>query len=315
MARRLRLESETGIYHVINRGNYKSPVFRSERTKQAFLKCLGEACDRVGWIVHAWAIMSNHYHLALATPRANLSEGMCWLQGTFATRFNRFRQEHGHIFQGRYKGLVVDPIDGLGPLCHYIHLNPVRAQICRTADLAHYRWTSFHWLFQPALRPPWFQPAPALYHAGGLLDHGEGHRCYLAYLDWLAEDQPAQKRMRFDGMSRGWIIGPDDLAKAIALEHRELAGHGPRLAIELQTARESIWTEKLDQVLHDLRRQRGDIPSSGKSADWKLAAAARMKALTTATNRWLAHQLQMGNQHEVSRKVNAWVRASSAVQD
>ena len=71
--------------------------------------------------------MSNHYHLAISTPRANLIEGMKWLQGTFATRFNRFRNERGHLFQGRYKSLVVEPEVGLGPLCHYIHLNPVQA--------------------------------------------------------------------------------------------------------------------------------------------------------------------------------------------
>jgi len=67
MARRLRLESEAGIYHVINRGNYRSAVFRAEETKQAFLTCVGETCERTGWLVHGWTIMSNHYHLAVST--------------------------------------------------------------------------------------------------------------------------------------------------------------------------------------------------------------------------------------------------------
>jgi len=107
MARPLRLELQDGVYHVLNRGNYRTDIFRAEKTKAAFLKCLGEACDKTGWRVHAWCIMSNHYHLALSTPRANLGEGMRWLQGTFATRFNRMRQERGHLFQGRYKSLVV----------------------------------------------------------------------------------------------------------------------------------------------------------------------------------------------------------------
>ena len=81
MARPLRIESEDGVYHVLNRGNYRADLFRAEGTKTAFLKCLGEACVRTGWRVHAWGIMSNHYHLAVSTPRANLVEGMQWLQG------------------------------------------------------------------------------------------------------------------------------------------------------------------------------------------------------------------------------------------
>ena len=120
MARKLRLESEGGIYHVISRGNYRAPVFRADKTKAAFLNCLDEACAKTGWRVHAWCLMSNHYHLAVETPRANLVEGMRWLQGTFSVRFNRLRQESGHLFQGRYKSLLVDPVGGLGPLCHYI---------------------------------------------------------------------------------------------------------------------------------------------------------------------------------------------------
>jgi len=68
MARPLRLESEAGVYHVLNRVNYRADIFRGEKTKQAFLDCLGEACVKTGWRVHAWCLMSNHYHLALSTP-------------------------------------------------------------------------------------------------------------------------------------------------------------------------------------------------------------------------------------------------------
>src|SRR5450432_1744377 len=135
MARPLRLESADGVYHVLNRGNYRAAIFRTQKTKQAFLQCLDEACRKTRWRVHAWCLMSNHFHLAVATPEANLVDGMRWLQGTFATRFNRLRSERGHLFQGRYKSLVVDPDGVLGPLCHYIHLNPVRAKLCTVAEL------------------------------------------------------------------------------------------------------------------------------------------------------------------------------------
>jgi len=152
------LESEVGVYHVLNRGNYRANIFRAEKAKLAFLKCLDEACPKTGWRVQAWCIMPHHYHLAVATPQANLVEGMRWLQGTFATRFNRLRQERGHLFQGRYKSLFVDPADGLGPLCHYIHLNPVRARLCPVAALPAQRWASIGWLLEPRQRPTWYDP-------------------------------------------------------------------------------------------------------------------------------------------------------------
>lgn len=129
--------SESGVYQVLNRGNYRTDIFRSAKAKGAFLTCLGEACAKTGWVVHAWCVMSNHYHLAVSAPGASLAR-VRWLQGTFSTRFNRLRNERGHLFQGRYKSLLVDPDGGLGPLCHYIHLNPVRAKLRPISDLPAY---------------------------------------------------------------------------------------------------------------------------------------------------------------------------------
>jgi putative transposase len=93
MARPLRMESEDGVYRVLNRSNYRADIFRTQKAKAAFMRCLGEACTRTGWEVHAWCVMSNPYHLAVSTPRANLVEGMRWWQGVFASRFDRMLQE------------------------------------------------------------------------------------------------------------------------------------------------------------------------------------------------------------------------------
>ncbi|MEO6874715.1 MAG: transposase [Opitutaceae bacterium] len=227
MSRR-RLESAGGVFHVINRGNYKAPVFASDGAKAAFLKCLGETCERAKWQVHAWCLMSNHYHLAIKTPLANLAEGMGWFQSTFASRFNRLRNERGHLFQGRYKSLVVDPNQGLGPVCHYIHLNPVEAGLCKVEALPEDRWTSLSWLFRPRARPHWYEPWPALAHAGDLPDNSAGWRNYLAYLAWLAADEPARKEQQFEAMCRGWIIGGLEFAKTVMRQRQELPGQGPR---------------------------------------------------------------------------------------
>jgi len=310
MPRKLRLEAEGGIYHVINRGNYRADIFRSEKTKAAFLVCLEEACDKTGWRVHAWCLMSNHYHLAVETPQANLVEGMRWLQGTFAVRFNRLRDERGHLFQGRYKSLAVDPADGLGALCHYIHLNPVRAKLRPVTELAEWPWSSFHWLAQPGRRRPWYRPEAALAHAGGLADTPTGRRSYTAYLAWLGENEPARKALKFDRMSAGWAIGSEQFQKELATEHREASAalRGGRGDGAMGDLAEALRQDALALALRQVGKRREDLAREGKSAPWKLAVAAALKNRTTATNRWLGENLHLGALHEVSRKVSAWAK-------
>jgi len=126
MPRPLRFEYEGALYHVLNPGNYRSWIFEDDGAKASFEKALFEACERSGWILHAYCVMGNHYHLALETPQPNLSEGIRWLQGAYATRCNRYRKESGHLFQGRFKSIVVEDGERLAWLCHYIHLNPAR---------------------------------------------------------------------------------------------------------------------------------------------------------------------------------------------
>ena len=97
MACTLRLEADDGIYPVLNRGNCWADIFRADKTKAAFLQCLGEVCGKTGWRVHGWCLLSNHSHLAVETPPGNLVGGIPWLQGTFSARFNRRRGERGHL--------------------------------------------------------------------------------------------------------------------------------------------------------------------------------------------------------------------------
>src|ERR1035437_3443927 len=140
MSRKLRLEYPGACYHVINRGNYRTAIFKTEGAQAAFEACLFEACAKSNWVLHAFVVMSNHYHLALETPDGNLVVGMQWLQATFANRFNKLRGERGHLFQGRYKALLVEAGGPLGQVCHYLHLNPVRAGIVLPAELKTYRY-------------------------------------------------------------------------------------------------------------------------------------------------------------------------------
>jgi len=89
---------------------------RDGRARQSFLTCLEEACSSMDWRLYAWCLMGNHYHLCIETPHPNLVEGMRWLQSTFANRFNRFRKSNGHVFQGRYKAILLDG-DAVGAVC------------------------------------------------------------------------------------------------------------------------------------------------------------------------------------------------------
>ena len=107
MARKLRIQYEGAIYHLMSRGDHREDIFLGDHDRELFLKSLGEACAKTDWQVHAWCLMKNHFHLVVETPKANLAEGMKWLLGTYTSRFNRRHKLFGHLFSGRYKSLIV----------------------------------------------------------------------------------------------------------------------------------------------------------------------------------------------------------------
>ena len=131
MARKLRVEYAGAIYHVVNRGDRRQPIFRDEADRERFVETLGEACVRSGWQVQAYCLMPNHFHLVVETPQPTLVAGMKWFLGTYTGRFNRRHKLFGHLFSGRYKALIVDG-SGRGYLrtvCDYVQLNPARAKL------------------------------------------------------------------------------------------------------------------------------------------------------------------------------------------
>jgi REP element-mobilizing transposase RayT len=298
---------------VISRGNYRSDVFAHESTKAAFLKCFHEACVKAGWVVHAWCVMSNHYHVCLETPRPNLVQGMRWLQATFALRFNRLRGERGHLFQGRYKALPVAP-ETVGAVCHYIHLNPVRAGLVGPAGLPNWPWTSIAQLTNPRQRPAWLSFAAALDHAGGLSDTPAGRRGYVACLGWLQEDEAGKKELEFERLSKGWAVGSRQFKKELLKEHSDLAGRRERGDATPDEIAEELWAERLGIYLSAVRKTELDTQADAKGADWKVVVAAVMKRTTTASNPWLAQRLHMGSPFRLSRLVTKCRTDPSAFQ-
>ncbi len=153
MARPLRIQFAGALYHVTSRGNARAPIFLGDSDRHLFLDVLGAAIERCHWLCHAYCLMTNHYHLVLETPRPNLSRGMRQLNGLYTQRFNRRHQRVGHIFQGRFTGILVERESHLLELARYVVLNPVRAGMVRAAE--DHRWSSLRAALGMAPTPRW----------------------------------------------------------------------------------------------------------------------------------------------------------------
>ena len=141
MARPLRIEFSGALYHVTARGNAQQDIYLTDDDRQEFLSLLQRACDRYHWLCHAYCLMTNHYHLLIETQTPTLSKGMKYLNGTYTQAFNRRHKRVGHVFQGRYKGILVEKDSYLLELSRYIVLNPVRAHMVRSAK--DWPWSSY----------------------------------------------------------------------------------------------------------------------------------------------------------------------------
>jgi putative transposase len=143
------------------RGDRRESIFEDDVDRFRFLDTLGQVCHRTGWKIHAYVLMSNHYHWLLETPQPNLVAGMRWFQSCFTARYNRRHRRCGHLFQGRYKAALIDAESNgyFAAVADYIHLNPARAGLLgRRGRLQRYRWSSFPAYLMPAReRPVWLE--------------------------------------------------------------------------------------------------------------------------------------------------------------
>ena len=146
MARPLRLEFAGAVHHVTSRGDRREDIFLDDDDRQAWLSVLGQVCDRFNWVVHAYCLMSNHYHLLVETVEGNLSAGMRQLNGLYTQRFNRRHGMVGHLFQGRYKAILIQKEAHLLELSRYVVLNPVRASMVATPEA--WPWSSYTFCLQ-----------------------------------------------------------------------------------------------------------------------------------------------------------------------
>lgn len=147
MARQLRNEFPGAVYHVTSRGNARETLFFDADDERKYLRTLARVAADCHWLCHAYCLMPNHVHLVLETPRPNLAAGIRRLNGTYAQAFNARRDRVGHVFQGRYKAILIDKEAHLLEVCRYVVLNPVRANLCAIAadwPASSYRATAGH---------------------------------------------------------------------------------------------------------------------------------------------------------------------------
>ena len=155
MARPLRIELAGGLYHVTSRGDGRDDIYRCDADRLRWLDLFAEVCARFNWVCHAWCQMTNHYHLVVETVDANLCAGMRQLNGVYTQAFNRRHRRVGHVFQGRYKAILVDKDAYLLELARYVVLNPVRARV--VTEPGGWPWSSHVAMVGAAPIPPWLR--------------------------------------------------------------------------------------------------------------------------------------------------------------
>lgn len=302
MPRKQRIEYPGAVYHVISRGNYRKDLFTSEKTGLSFERTIFEAAERCGWKLYAYVIMSNHYHLAVETPEPNLVDGMRWLQSTFATRFNRFHKERGHVFQGRYKSLLMTEDRPLLGLIDYIHLNPVRAKVCRVDGLKDFALSSFPKYFKRKVAAP--LQRETMLQLCDLPDSLSGMRKYQERLKLVDERDPKQREALAQKYCRGWFLGSSqakkDLSKGLLESNPVVDWEG----VDLKEMNEARWEAIVLSEMKRLKKKEADVAADAKGADWKVSIAKRLRKESTAKNPWIAQRLKMGHANYVSNLVN-----------
>ncbi|EDY21727.1 protein of unknown function DUF1568 [Chthoniobacter flavus Ellin428] len=329
MARSIRLEYPGAFYHVMARGNRRERIYRDETDRRFFLQALSEACQMTGWRVHAWVLMSNHYHFFLETPEANLVAGMQWLQNTYTRRFNTRHRLWGRVFGDRYKAIVTEGRAGeyYCAMLDYLHLNPVRAGLIvpgRGQSVQDYPWSSVAsgYALPAGRRAPWLECVMGL-EAFGLRDDTSGRRRFVARLDRRAAEEakarcgvaepPVDGDRRMSHLRRGWYWGSQvfgekllqmiskmDVAKPKGRSYR---GAAAQRAHDEKRAEEILRTGLSAEGLPE--KELAALPGNDVR---KVRIARRIRMETTVRMGWIAERLGMRSAANVSQILK---RASS----
>jgi putative transposase len=312
MARPLRIEYPGAAYHVMARGHRGQAIFRDDGDRLRFLETLAESCEKTGWEVYAYVLMSNHYHLLVRTPDANLVDGMKWLQGAYTQRYKGRHKVFGHLFQGRYKAVVVDGTDAnyLQVVSTYIHLNPARAGLIRMGrdKLKRYRWSSFPWYL--SLRcPDWLCREVVMGSLGLRPEQRRGYEAWMEgrVLELGLKAGQRQWEERWKDLRRGWYLGGESfleklekwLDQAVKGHKRESHSGGARQAHDEAAAERLVL-----RGMKALGLTPSDLAQLPRGAPQKVALAWWVRRQTTVSLRWLSERLVMGHDTRVTKAVS-----------
>lgn len=325
MARSVRVEYEGAWYHLMARGNRREAIFEGDADRTMMLATLGQACGRTGWQVHAWALMSNHFHFVIRTPKGNLVEGMKWFMNTFTRRFNTRHKRWGRLFGDRYKALLIEPpehagdADYLREVLWYVHLNPLRAGLISRCDGGGWRWDDYRWSSmvgiygqRPGARPEWCLAQTGL-ALEGLTDSARGRRSYIAEANRRAEEWSAEnpaRRMRQAGgstnLSSGWFSGGEAFKEwLIEQVGRKLAGSSRRYRSSDQGR--DFGMSRARQLIaiacECFGWARGDVASLPRGEPGRVLLAAEITRQTSVGQQWIAEALGMKTAANVSQQI------------
>lgn len=210
MARALRIEFPGAYYHITSRGNEKKDIFRSRKDRERFLLYIESAAERYGAVIHTYCLMTNHYHLLMETPRGNLSEIMQYVNGSYTTYFNVKRKRSGHLFQGRFKSIVVDADEYAMELSRYIHLNPVRAGIVKKPE--DHEWSSYRAYIGRSVAPGWLK-TDFILSGFGERSRGKNYRAFVESYLGTESASPLQ------GVIASTMLGTPEFVAHISEQH------------------------------------------------------------------------------------------------
>lgn len=299
MPRQLRIEYEGAIYHVMSRGNGGKSIFLDNHDRNNFLLTLQEACSKASWQIHAYCLMNNHFHLVLETPKPTLIDGMKWMLGVYAQRFNTRHQHQGHLFAGRYKSLIVDESDDyyLRTVCDYVHLNPARAGLIKKGKpLESYLWSSFGaYLTPPSKRPSWLRVDRLLAEHGIQEDISSERKAFAI----LINERMNHEQIKPDSFShkiiqKGWKLGGTDFVERLHQKIDRNPKKENHLAIECNETMEVKGRKIIQEKLRELHLTPAMLSSLPRMDPIKTELAQFLRAQTTLSLKWIAQELKAG---------------------
>ncbi len=254
MARPLRIEYEGAYYHVTSRGNERKAIFRDDIDREKFLELIGRTVEQFGIHVHAYVLMDNHYHLLIETPRAGLNRALRYLNGVYTQAFNRRHKRVGHLFQGRYKAILVEKDSYLLELSRYIHVNPWRVK--RSMDPIKYPWSSLGSYVGARAAPSWLTVGDVMSQFGS-----KGKREYRQFVvDGIKEGI----RTPWDEVRGQAVIGSEEFVEEMMNRHSGERGKKTEVA-----RRKELVGIKPEAIMAAVGKYYGIKPEEMKERGWR----------------------------------------------